>query len=94
MIHTIFGEEPGFERWERSLREASTVGRLCVCPVVFAELAPGSESAAHLSHLLEMLAIDYEDCSPESAYLAGCIHREYRRDGGPRVWGIMNFVFQ
>jgi len=92
VILTIFGKEPGFENWELSLREAATIGRLCVCPVVFAELAPGSESADHLSQLLEMLAIDYEDFSPESAHLAGCIHREYRREGGPREHLVSDFL--
>lgn len=92
VILTIFGREPGFEAWERSLREAATVGRLCVCPVVFAELAPGSESAAHLTHLLDILAIDYEEFSPDSAHLAGCIHREYRREGGPREHLVPDFL--
>lgn len=50
-------KELGYERWEKALRSAAETGHLCICPVVFAELSPGSVSASALLKQLEMLAI-------------------------------------
>jgi predicted nucleic acid-binding protein len=84
VLLAIRAKEPGYELWQEALQNAAEAGQLCVCPVVFAELSPGSASSARLLEQLELLAIAYEDFSPESAHLAGCIHWKYRREGGPR----------
>lgn len=92
VILSILGRESGYESWELALRQASESGLLCICPVVFAELSPGSESAPKLLHLLESLAIEYDNFSPESAHLAGRIHLQYRREGGLREHLIPDFL--
>ena len=84
VLLAIRAKEPGYQLWQEALQNAAEAGQLCVCPVVFAELSPGSASSARLLEQLELLAISYEDFSPESAHLAGCIHWKYRREGGPR----------
>lgn len=92
VLLAIRRREPGYEGWEEALRAAAEAGQLCVCPVVFAELSPGSASAARLLGQLEMLAISYEEFSPESAHLAGSIRWKYRREGGPREHLIPDFL--
>lgn len=92
VLLAIREKESGYETWERALRKAAEKGGLCVCPVVFAELSPGAESSARLIRQLEMLAIDYDDFSAESAHLAGCIYWQYRREGGPRHHLVPDFL--
>ena len=92
VLLAIRGKERGYERWQEALQGAAEAGQLCVCPVVFAELSPGSDSAARLLQQLEWLAITYEDFSPASAHLAGCLHWQYRREGGPRKHLIPDFL--
>ncbi len=92
VLLAIRAKEPGYELWQEALQNAAEAGQLCVCPVVFAELSPGSTSSALLLEQLELLAIAYEDFSPESAHLAGCIHWKYRREGGPREHLIPDFL--
>lgn len=85
-------KEPGHEKWERLLRAAAEEGGLCVCPVVFAELSPGSPSADKLLSQLAVLAIEYEDFSAETAYHAGVIFWKYRKAGGPRQHLLPDFL--
>lgn len=92
VLLAIREKEPGYELWQVALQNAAESGQLCLCPVVFAELSPGSASAARLLEQLELLAIAYEDFSPESAHLAGCIHWKYRREGGPREHLVPDFL--
>jgi hypothetical protein len=92
VLLAIRAKEPGYQLWQEALQNAAEAGQLCVCPVVFAELSPGSASSARLLEQLELLAIAYEDLSPESAHLAGCIHWKYRREGGPREHLVPDFL--
>jgi predicted nucleic acid-binding protein len=92
VLLAIREKEPGYERWEELLRHAAAAGHLCICPVVFAELSPGSDSAVRLRAQLEPLAISYDNFSPASAHLAGCIHWQYRREGGPREHLVPDFL--
>jgi len=92
VLLAVAEKEPGHEKWERLLRTAAEEGGLCVCPVVFAELSPGSPDADRLRSQLEMLAIEYEDFSPESAHHAGTIFWKYRRAGGPREHLLPDFL--
>ena len=92
VLLAIREKEPGYELWQEALQSAAEAGQLCVCPVVFAELAPGSSTAARLLEQLELLAIAYEDFTPESSHLAGCIHWKYRREGGPREHLVLDFL--
>ena len=92
VLLAIRAKEPGYELWQEALQTAAEAGQLCVCPVVFAELSPGSAYSARLLEQLELLAIAYEDFSPEAAHLAGCIHWKYRREGGPREHLVPDFL--
>lgn len=92
VLLAIRGREKGYEEWQEALQGAAEDGQLCVCPVVFAEMSPGSPSAERLLGQLELLAINYEFISPEAAHLAGCIHWKYRREGGPRAHLIPDFL--
>lgn len=92
VLLAIREKEPGYEKWETTLQRAAESGRLCVCPVVFAELSPGSVSAARLLGQLEVVAIEYDEISAEAAYLAGKIHWKYRREGGPREHLVPDFL--
>ena len=92
VILAIWGKEPGFERWERALKLATEEGELCICPVVFSEISPGSDSAPVLLAALCSLAIFYDEINPDSARLAGLIHRRYRQEGGPREHLIPDFL--
>jgi len=92
VLLAIRGRENGYEEWQEALQAAAEHGQLCVCPVVFAELSPGAPSTERLLRQLELLAIGYEFISPEAAYLAGCIHWKYRREGGPREHLIPDFL--
>ena len=92
VLLAIREKEPGYELWQEALRAAAEAGQLCVCPVVFAELSPGSVSSECLLEQLESLTIAYENFSPETAHLAGCIHWKYRREGGPREHLVPDFL--
>jgi predicted nucleic acid-binding protein len=92
VILAIWGKEPGFERWERALKQAAEEGELCICPVVFSEISPGSDSASALLEALCSLAISYDEINPDSARLAGLIHLLYRQEGGPREHLIPDFL--
>ncbi|MEI6537029.1 MAG: type II toxin-antitoxin system VapC family toxin [Verrucomicrobiaceae bacterium] len=92
VLLAIREKEPGHELWEELLCAAAGAGHLCICPVVFAELSPGSGSDTRLRAQLEPLAISYDNFSPSSAHLAGCIHWRYRREGGPREHLIPDFL--
>jgi predicted nucleic acid-binding protein len=92
VLLAIRAKEPGCEQWEQTLQDAASAGQLCICPVVFAELSPGSPSAKRLLEQLEWLTITFDDFSPQSAHLAGCIHWQYRREGGPREHLVPDFL--
>lgn len=92
ILLAIREKELGYESWENALRRAAEEGCLRICPVVFAELSPGSKSAAQLLRQLEMLAIGYDAISTATAHLAGSIHWQYRREGGPREHLVPDFL--
>ena len=92
VLLAVVEKESGHEKWEQLLRKAVEEGGLSVCPVVFAELSPGSPSADDLQRQLAMLAIEYDDFSPESARLAGVIFWKYRQAGGTREHLLPEFL--
>jgi predicted nucleic acid-binding protein len=91
VLLAIREKEPGYESWEAALRRAAEQGSLRVCPVVFAEMSPGSNSSSQLLRQLEALAIGCDDISAAAAHLAGCIHWRYRQEGGPRAHLVPDF---
>ncbi len=92
VLLAIWGKEPDFERWEKELKFGAENGELCICPVVFAEIAAGFDSADALLAALGSLAISYDEINPESARLAGLIHLGYRHEGGAREHLIPDFL--
>lgn len=92
VLWCIRKREPGHEKWQRLLENAAAEGQLCICPVTFAEISPGSTNAETLLSDIAMLAIAYEEISPEAAYLAGNIFLRYRREGGPRLQMVPDFL--
>ena len=92
VLLAIRGKEPGYESWEAALRQAAEQGSLWICPVVFAEMSPGSNSPSQLLKQFEALAIGYDDISTAAAHLAGCIHWKYRQEGGPRTHLVPDFL--
>ena len=74
------------------MKFAAENGELCICPVVFAEIAAGFDSANALLVALGSLAISYDEINPEAARLAGVIHLRYRQEGGPREHLIPDFL--
>ena len=92
VLLAIRGKEPDYESWEAALRQAAEQGSLWICPVVFAEMSPGSNSPSQLLKQFEALAIGYDDISTAAAHLAGCIHWKYRQEGGPRTHLVPDFL--
>jgi hypothetical protein len=84
--------QPGWETWREVIQRASEEGVLVVCPVTFAEVSMGFERATEVVEDLGHLAISYDPILPEAAFLAGQIHRTYRREGGPREYLVPDFL--
>jgi predicted nucleic acid-binding protein len=89
---SILKEEAGAQRWQAKLEQAAQEGSLCVCPVVFAEISPGCDSATDLLGVLRRLGIDYDPISPEAAWIAGQVFLNYRKLGGSRETLIPDFL--
>lgn len=92
VLWCILKDEPDASRWQQILERAVDEGSLCICPVVFAEIAPGSESAGAMLDVLRRLGIDYDAISPQAAWMAGKVFLEYRRAGGTRQAMIPDFL--
>ena len=92
VLPAIREKEPGYKSWENALSGAAEEGSLRICPVVFAEMSPGCPSTSQLLKQLEALTIGYDPISAEAAYLAGCIHWKYRKEGGPRTHLVPDFL--
>lgn len=74
------------------LHRAASEGELVVSPVVFAEYSVAYPDVHSARADLERLCIDYVPIEPASAYLAGQVFLQYRRDGGPRRHLIPDFL--
>lgn len=85
-------KQAGWERWRDLLQAASLEGALIVSPVAFAEFSLAYPTLESARADLERLHIIYEPIQPGSAYLAGQIFLRYRREGGPRLQLIPDFL--
>ena len=92
VLWCIQKQEPGYKGWQSLLEKSALEGHLCICPVTFAEISPGRASVEEVLEVMSFLAISYEEITPESAYLAGSIFLNYRREGGPRTQMIPDFL--
>jgi len=66
------------------LKKASTVGRLIICDIVYAELSPQFKEKKDLDIFLEETNIKIKHCSLNVLWEAGRIWKEYLKRGGKR----------
>lgn len=92
VLLTIFDQEPGAEEWMEALVRARRRGRLVLCEVVYAELAPSFDTRSELDEVLETLGARLEPLDPEAVWLAGRTFKRYRHEGGPREHLIPDFL--
>ena len=78
--------------WSETLRRAVSEGPLLACPVVFAEMSIGFATEEACTEALHSLGIEYSDFEQRSAWIAGQILAQYRREGGPRGHLIPDFL--
>lgn len=88
----IFKGEKEAKAWVDILISARAESSLILCDAVFAELAPLFRNCAGLESQLESIGIEFDPISPGSAFLAGEIFKQYRRQGGPRAHLIPDFL--
>lgn len=92
VLHAIFNAEPDAQVWLRILVQARREGRLVVCDVVYAELAPAFPDEETLMTQLERLGIAFDPILPTTAFFAGQTFLRYRDAGGPRTHLIPDFL--
>lgn len=85
-------KQPGWEVWRDRLQIASQEGELLISPIAFAEFSIAYPSADAAQADLALLHIIYAPITPAAAYLAGQIFLLYRRNGGPRLNLIPDFL--
>jgi predicted nucleic acid-binding protein len=89
---TIFLDEPLATPWMDTLIAARRGGRLTVCEVVYAEVAPAFTTSSVLEAALDALGVELDPIGPEAAWLAGQTFETYRDAGGPREHLIPDFL--
>lgn len=92
VLHAIFNAEPDGARWLNLLVSARREGRLVVCDVVYAELAPAFGAETDLQETLRKLGVSFEAITPSTAWHAGHTFRRYRDAGGPRDHLVPDFL--
>ena len=92
VLLAIFLGEPAGSDWLDRLVDSRREGRLVICSVVFAELAPVFEDEDSLRSALARMGVEYENLSPSAAFLAGRLFRQYRAEGGRRERLIPDFM--
>jgi hypothetical protein len=88
----ILKRQTGWQQWQAILEQASSEGPLLICPVVFAECSTGFESADTALRRFDALQFQFDPILPEAAFLAGQTFLRYRREGGPRLHLIPDFL--
>lgn len=86
---------PASEHSEASaaaLRRAYFGGGLCMCPAVYAELAPHFPKHEMLQEFLQDLGIVLLADDDQDAWMAGCCWMSYRRGGGSRSRILTDFL--
>lgn len=84
--------QSGWETWRDKLSKAALEGQLVMCPVVFAECSAGYPDWETAFSVFSGLQIHFDPISPDSAYLAGRILVQYRKEGGRREHLIPDFL--
>ena len=92
VLLAIFNAESDGPRWLEALIQARREGRLIICEIVYAEIAPAFDSPRSLNQQLENLGIAVLPLDRTAAWEAGMTFRRYRRSGGPREHLIPDFL--
>ncbi len=92
VLLAIFNAESDGPRWMEALIQARREGRLILCEIVYAEIAPAFESPESLNHQLERLGIVVTPLDRTAAWQAGMTFWRYRQSGGPREQLIPDFL--
>ena len=74
------------------LQTAANEGKLVISPISFAEFAIAYPEVEVTQADLDLLHIFFDSVTPVAAYLAGQIFLRYRRNGGPRLNLIPDFL--
>lgn len=88
----IFKEQPGCEAWESVLASAAKDGSLIMSPVAYAESSQGFSTWVEALETFEILQIHYDPIGPDTAFLAGQIFQQYRKNKGPREHLLPDFL--
>lgn len=92
VLLAIFNAEPAGERWLDGLIQARREGRLIICEIVYAEIAPSFDDRPSLDQQLESMGISVVPIDQAAAWVAGMTFLRYRRKGGPREHLIPDFL--
>jgi predicted nucleic acid-binding protein len=92
VLLSIFNKEPSAEEWLEALIDTRRHGRLAICDVVYAELAPAFLSQREFGAVLDKLGIQFDTIHAEAAWLAGQTFKAYRLAGGPREHMVPDFL--
>ena len=92
VLLAIFNAESDGPRWMEALIQARREGRLILCEIVYAEIAPAFDSPESLNQQLERLGIGVTSLDKTAAWQAGMTFWRYRQSGGPREHLIPDFL--
>lgn len=88
----LIENDPVWADWSTArLTVAGSAGALLIGDVVYAEIAPSFPRREDLDAFLRNARIDHTPMSREALFLAGKVHRDYRRSGGPRLSVLPDF---
>ena len=93
VVLDVVEDESPWADWSISqLSRQAKVHELTINPVVYAEVSPVFELQAQFDDKLNEMEITYRDLSREAMFLAGHVHRRYRRAGGARQQMLADFI--
>jgi predicted nucleic acid-binding protein len=92
VLLAIFNGERGAEQWLEELIRVRHSGRLVLCEIVFAEIAPVFPDRQTLEARLHSMGISLSPIDNASAWEAGQTFLQYRENGGPREHLIPDFL--
>lgn len=81
--------DPVWAEW--SSERLAEAGEVLIGDVAYAELAPSFATRRDLDAFLRGAGIDHAPMSAAALFLAGKVHRDYRRAGGPRTSILPDF---
>ena len=92
VILDVLTEDPVWGEWSASTLESLAEGaRLCINPVVYAEVSVRFERIEELESALPAEFLERETLPWEAAFLAGKVFLAYRRRGGKRPSPLPDF---